>query len=463
MDDTPRQHASGDARGPTPSRASRRQLDRRIFALAWPAFGALIAEPLFVLIDSAVVGHLGTAELAALTLASAVLLTLVAVFVFLAYATTAAVARKLGADDERGALAVGMDGVWLALLLGVLLAATGLTFAHPLVTALGASGEVIPHAVAYLRASAPGIPGMLVVLAATGALRGLQDTRTPFVVAVAGAIVNAAASIGLVYGAGMGIAGSGLATALTQIAMAVALGWRLVRGARQRGVSLRPHPTGILANARAGVPLLIRTLTLRAAILVTVLVATRLGDVPLAAHQIVNSIWGLVAFALDALAIAAQALVGRGLGARDGDGVRALTRRSLWWGTWAGAGIGVLVAVSGPVVAPLFSSDPAVHRAAALGLLVCGLAMPIAGWVFVLDGVLIGAGDGRFLAWAGLVTLLAYLPLAWAVARWAPPGAIGLAWLWLAFGGGFMLARAITTGLRARGSRWMVLGADSAR
>ncbi|GAB2621021.1 MATE family efflux transporter [Pseudactinotalea suaedae] len=437
----------------------RRALDKRIFALAAPALGALVAEPLFVLVDSAVVGRLGTPQLAGLTLASTVLVTLVAVFVFLAYATTAAVARRIGAGDEKGALAVGIDGVWLALLLGVALTALGLTLAPHVVTALGASDDVAPHAVDYLRWSAPGIPGMLVVLAATGALRGMQDTRTPFVVAVTGAITNAVLCVTFVYGFDMGIAGSGLSTAVAQIGMGLALLVVIVRGARARGVSLRPHPGGILANARAGTPLLVRTLTLRAAILLTVLVATSLGDDTLAAHQIVISIWNLVAFLLDALAIAAQALVGHGLGARDPGSVRAITRRSLWWGTLGGGAVGVLVAASGWLIAPLFTEDPAVRRAAALALVVTGVLMPIAGWVFVLDGVLIGAGDGRYLAWAGLITLVAYAPLALAVRAWAPGGAAGLAWLWVAFAGGFMLARAVTTGLRARGSRWMVLGA----
>jgi putative MATE family efflux protein len=440
-------------------RAARRALDRRIFALAWPALGALVAEPLFVLVDSAVVGRLGTPQLAGLTLASTVLVTLVAVFVFLAYATTAAVARRLGANDPKGALAVGIDGVWLALILGVVLTILGLTLAPQLITFLGGSDDVAPHAIDYLRWSAPGIPGMLVVLAATGALRGLQDTRTPFVVAVTGAITNAVLCVTFVYGFDMGIAGSGLSTAIAQIGMGVALLAVLVKGARARGVSLRPHPGGILANFRAGVPLLVRTLTLRGAILVTVLVATSKGDAVLAAHQIVISIWNLVAFVLDALAIAAQALIGHGLGARDTDGVRAITRRTLWWGTISGAVIGVLVAASGWVIAPLFSADPAVRRAATLALLVAGLLTPIAGWVFVLDGVLIGAGDGRYLAWAGIITLVVYVPLALAVREWAPAGATGLAWLWVAFAGGFMLARAVTTGLRARGSRWMVVGA----
>ena len=446
---------SGRGRDPKETRA----LDKRIFSLAWPALGALVAEPLFVLVDSAVVGRLGTPQLAGLTLASTVLVTLVAVFVFLAYATTAAVARKLGAGDSKGALAMGVDGVWLALILGVALAALGLVLAPQVIAVLGGSEDVAPHAIAYLRWSAPGIPGMLVVLAATGALRGLQDTRTPFVVAVAGAVTNAVLCVTFVYGLDMGIAGSGLSTAVAQLGMGVTLLVVLVRGARARGVSLRPHPGGIMANFRSGLPLLVRTLTLRAAILLTVLVATSKGDDALAAHQIVSAMWNLVAFVLDALAIAAQALIGHGLGAGEVERVRAITRRTLWWGTLAGAAIGAAVAAGGWLIAPLFTADPAVRHAAALALLVVGLLTPIAGWVFVLDGVLIGAGDGRYLAWAGLITLVAYAPLALAVHAWAPAGAAGLAWLWVSFAGGFMLARAITTGLRARGTRWMVLGA----
>ena len=436
-----------------------RSLDRRILDLAVPALGALVAEPLFILIDSAVVGHLGTAQLAGLTLASTLLVTTVALFVFLAYATTGAVARKLGAGDERGALTLGLDGIWLALLLGGVLLVIGLAGAEYLVAWMGASPEVAPHAVAYLRSSMPGIPGMLVVLAATGALRGLQDTKTPLRVAVIGAIANAIGSVTLVYGLQMGIAGSGLATALAQIGMAVALGWVVVRAARERSVSLRPAVGGIMNNARAGAPLLIRTLTLRVAILLTVACATALGQVPLAAHQIVNSVWGLAAFALDALAIAAQALVGHGLGARDPETVRRVVRRCLRWGTLAGAGLGAVIAGLGWLITPLFTSDPAVQHAAALGLVVIGVLLPVASWPYVLDGVLMGAGDGRYLAWAGIIALVLYLPLLLMVWAWAPGGAPGLVWLWVSFAGGYMLARALTTWLRARGGRWMVLGA----
>lgn len=438
---------------------SNRAIDRRILSLAWPALGALIAEPVFVLIDSAVVGHLGTAPLAGLSLASTVLMSAVSIFIFLAYATTAAVARYQGAGDIRKSISLGVDGMWLAFFLGIITTTLGVLFAPQIVMSLGASPEVTPHAVAYLRSSVPGITGMLLVFASTGTLRGLQDTRTPFIAAVAGAIANTIGSVTLVYGLNMGIAGSGLATALTQIGMGAWLVYKVLAGGRKLGgIDLRPRFTGIFESAKAGTPLLIRTLTLRGAILITVAVATTLGDVPLAAHQIVNSMWGLTAFALDAIAIAAQALIGSSLGAGDSTVVRRYTNRSLWWGVWAGVIIGVLLAAAGFVITPLFTSDPAVQHAATWTLVVCGAVMPIAGWVFILDGVLIGAGDGRFLAVAGVITLVVYLPLAAAVWAWAPGGTAGLVWLWLSFSGGFMLARAATTGIRAAGEKWMVLG-----
>lgn len=434
-------------------------LDGQILALAVPALGALVAEPLFVLVDSAVVGHLGTAPLAGLALASTVLMTVIGLCVFLAYATTAAVARRLGTGDRTGALQVGVDGMWLALGLGVVLAAATWLSAPWLVEALGASGEVAQQAVIYLRWSSPGLPGMLLVLASTGALRGLLDTRTPLVVAAVGAVVNAALNVVLVYGVGMGIAGSGLGTALTQLGMAVALTAVVVRGARGTGAQLRPAAGGIWANARAGTPLFVRTLSLRLAILLTVWVATGLGAVELAGHQVVNAVWGLAAFALDALAIAAQALVGHALGAADVPRVRAILRRTLQWGVGAGAALGLVVGGLSALYVPLFTSDDDVRRAAVAALVVAAVTMPMAGWVFVLDGVLIGAGDGRFLAWAGMATLVVYVPFALAVREAAPPGAAGLAWLWAAFAGVFMLARAATTGWRARGTAWMVTGA----
>jgi putative MATE family efflux protein len=434
-------------------------VDRQILALAVPALGALVAEPLFVLVDSAVVGRLGTTELAGLSLASTLLVTVVGLCVFLAYATTAVVARRLGAGDRPGALQVGVDGLWLAVGLGVLLIAATLALAPWAVGALGATGDVADQAVTYLRASAPGLPGMLLVLAATGALRGLQDTRTPLLVAGGGAVVNAVLNVVLVHGVHLGIAGSGMGTAVTQLGMGVVLVVVVVRGARRAGASLAPAAGGILAGVRTGTPLLLRTLSLRAAILLTVWVATGLGPVALAGHQVVNAVWGFVAFALDALAIAAQALIGHALGAGDVPLVRALLRRTLAWGVGAGVVLGLVTGAAGWWLSAAFTTDLDVRHAVTVSLVVAAALMPMAGWVFVLDGVLIGAGDGRFLAAAGMVTLAVYVPFALAVRAWAPEGWVGLAWLWAAFAGVFMLARAVTTGLRARGGAWMVTGA----
>lgn len=438
---------------------SGRALDRQIVALALPALGALVAEPLFVLIDSAIIGHLGTAPLGGLALAGTVLTTAVGLCVFLAYATTATVARSVGAGDRERAHRLGIDGVWLAIALGTVLGA-GLWLAAPwLVAVLDAPAEVVPHAVAYLRWSAPGLPGMLAVLAGTGALRGMLDTTTPLWVAASGAVLNTILSLVLVLGVGMGVAGSGLGTAIAQLLMGATLCAVVVRGARESGVSLRPSGAGVLHGVRSGVPLLLRTVSLRLAILLAAWVAAGLGTVTLAGHQVVMAVWGLMAFALDALAIAAQALVGQSLGAADVDRTRGVLRRTLAWGTWAGAALGLVVGVAGWWIAPLFTADGDVRRAVAVTLAVVAVAMPVAGWVFVLDGVLIGAGDGRYLAAVGFVTLAVYAPAALVVRQIIDDGVAGLAWSWVAFAGVFMLARAVTTGLRARGTAWMVTGA----
>jgi MATE family, multidrug efflux pump len=432
--------------------------DREILALAVPALGALVCEPLFLLVDSAIVGSLGTAPLAGLGIAGAVLATAVNVFVFLAYGTTASVARTLGTGDLRGALARGVDGLWLATGLGAAASAvTGLA-APALVGLFGADPGISAQAVTYLRWSAPGVPGMLVVLAATGVLRGLQDTRTPLAVATVGAAVNAGLNLALVRGAGLGIAGSGMGTALTQAGMGVATALAVARAARRHGVPLRPHLAGIRAGGLAGVPLLVRTLALRGALLVTTYAATRLGPAQLAAHQVVSTVWTLLALTLDALAIAGQALTGRFLGAGDVAGVRSATARMIRWGVGGGAGLGLaMLAVRGPL-APVFSADEAVRRAMAAALLVAAIMQPLAGYVFVLDGVLIGAGDGRYLAGAAIVQLMVYLPLAVLVIWWAPRGTAGLVWLWIAFAGGWMAARGVLLGRRARGRAWLVTG-----
>ncbi|MEU5181878.1 MATE family efflux transporter [Streptomyces longwoodensis] len=439
---------------PATPQSLRRRHDREIVTLAVPAFGALVAEPLFVMADSAIVGHLGTAQLAGLGVASALLTTAVSVFVFLAYATTAAVARRVGAGDLQAAIRQGMDGIWLALLLGAAVIVVVLPTAPALVGLFGASDTAAPYATTYLRISSLGIPAMLTVLAATGVLRGLQDTRTPLYVAVAGFVANAALNAGLVYGAGLGIAGSAWGTVIAQCGMAAVYLVVVVRGARRHGASLRPDAAGIRASAQAGAPLLVRTLSLRAILMIATAVAARLGDADIAAHQIILSLWSLLAFALDAIAIAGQAIIGRYLGAGDADGARAACRRMVQWGIAVGVVLGALVVVSRPVFLTLFTSDAAVQDTALPALVIVALSQPVSGIVFVLDGVLMGAGDGPYLARAMLVTLAVFAPVAFLV----PVFGGGLTALWAAMTL-MMIVRMVTLWLRSRSGRWIVTGA----
>ncbi|WP_392965290.1 MATE family efflux transporter [Streptomyces sp. LN245] len=439
---------------PAASRAARRRHDREIVALAVPAFGALVAEPLFVLADSAIVGHLGTAQLAGLGVASALLMTAVGVFVFLAYATTAAVARRVGAGDLRAAIRQGMDGIWLALLIGLAVIVVALPTAPSLMELFGASDSATPYATTYLRISVFGIPAMLVVLAATGILRGLQDTKTPLYVAVGGFVANAVLNTVLVYGAGLGIAGSAWGTVIAQCGMAAVYLHVVLRGARRHGASLRPDAAGIRACAQAGTPLLVRTLSLRAILLIATAVAARLGDADMAAHQIILSLWSLLAFALDAIAIAGQAIIGRYLGADDTRGAREACRRMVQWGLATGLVLGLLVIAARPLFLPLFSGDSGVRDAALPALVMVAVSQPICGIVFVLDGVLMGAGDGPYLARAMLLTLAVFTPAALLV----PVLGGGLTALWGTMTL-MMTVRMLTLWLRSRSGRWIVTGA----
>ncbi|MDH6134590.1 putative MATE family efflux protein [Kitasatospora sp. MAA4] len=438
----------------TAPRTDRRRQDREILALAVPAFGALVAEPLFLLADSAIVGHLGTSRLAGLGVAGAALSTVTGVFVFLAYATTAAVARRIGAGDRRGAIQQGIDGIWLALLLAVPLVLLTLVSAPWIADVLGASDTAAPYAVTYLRISSLGVPAMLMVLAATGVLRGLQDTRTPLLVAVAGFTANIGLNLALVYGAGLGVAGSAWGTVLAQTAMAAAYVAVVLRGARRERAGLRPDAAGIRACAKAGWPLMVRTLSLRGVLMIATAVAARLGDREIAAHQVAMTLWTFLAFGLDSIAIAGQAIIGRYLGAGDARGARAATRRMVQWGVGSGVLLGLLTVLARPLYVPLFSPDPQVQDALSAVLLLVALTQPAAGLVFVLDGVLMGAGDGPYLAWAMLATLALFAPVALAV----PALGWGLLGLWWAMNL-FMLVRGAFLLGRVRGGHWLVTGA----
>jgi putative MATE family efflux protein len=426
-------------------------VDRDIVRLALPALGALVVEPLFLLTDTALVGHLGATELAAVGVASSVLQTVTGLLVFLAYSTTPAVARALGAGDRRAAVHAGLDGMWLALGLGVVLALVGWPLTSHVVALFGAAPGVDDVASGYLLVSLVGLPGILVVTAATGLLRGLQDTRTPLVVATVGFVANGLLNALLIYGFRLGVDGSALGTVIVQWGMALVYVTIAVRAARRTGAPLAPGVAGVGRALRSGLWLFIRTASLRMALLATVGVAAGLGITGLATTQIGLTVFSTMAFALDALAIAGQALVGHALGARAPERVRAVTTRLVVLGIVGGIVLTALLLAVAWVLGPLFSNSEAVQGALPGVVVLIALCMPVAGYVFVLDGVLIGAGDARYLAAAGAVNLVVFLPLLW----WVSASGAGLGALWSAFAFGYLGARAATLGVRAHRAGWI--------
>ncbi|MDQ4133577.1 MAG: MATE family efflux transporter [Actinomycetota bacterium] len=432
----------------------RSPFDRDIARLAVPAVGALAAEPLYVLTDTAIVGRIGTPQLGGLAIAATILLTTYSLFVFLAYGTTGTVARLLGAGEIRAAAHQGVQALWLAAAIGVVVAAVGMALARPAVAIMGAGPQVAPFALTYLRISLVGVPSLMVVLAGTGYLRGLQDTRTPLVVAVGSAVANLVIEVVLVFGLDTGIAGSAWSTVVAQTGAALAYLAIVARHVRAAGAPVRPDRAVLRALATVSRHLFVRTAALRFSLTMATAVAARLGVVELGAHQVAFEIWSFLALVLDAIAIAGQAMVGRLLGAGDGSRARAASRRMVEWGVAVGLVFGALVAGASAVLPRLFTDDADVARLASFLLLLVAALQPLNAVVFVLDGVLIGAGDLRYLAWAMVGAAAAFVPAGLAVNLLG----LGIGWLWAALVL-LMAARLVALGARWHHGTWAVVGA----
>jgi putative MATE family efflux protein len=309
------------------------------------------------------------------------------------------------------------------------------------------------NALVYLRISLLGVPAMLLVLAGTGYLRGLQDTRTPLVIAVGTAVSNLVVEVVLIYGFGQGIGASALATVLAQTGGAAIYVQRVARAARAHGTSLVPHPASLVDLARVGRDLIIRTAALRATLVLATAVAARLGTVDVAAHQVAFEIWSFLALTLDAVAIAGQAMVGRALGAGDGDLARSAARRMIEWSVTIGVVLGGATAAVHGLLPRVFTSDADVVALAGFLLLWVAALQPVNAVAFVLDGILIGAGDMRFLAWAMVGAAAVFVPAALTVLSLG----LGIGWLWAALGL-LMVTRAATLSARFASHRWVVLG-----
>jgi putative MATE family efflux protein len=430
-----------------------RELDRRIWALAGPAVLTLAAEPLYLLADTAVVGRIGTEALAGLALASTLLIFASGMFVFLSFGTAATVARLLGAGEHREASEQSVQGVWLGLACGLGGAAVLGVFGGPLLRLFGATDAVVDDALLYLHISLVGLPAATIALAATGALRGHLDTRTPLVVTVAANTVNLVLELLLVFGLGWGLAGSAAGTVVARWGAATVYVLVVMRRWVHHDVPVRPDRRRIRGLAVVGRDLFVRTVALRAAFTAATVLAARRGTAALAAYQIAFQWWSFLAYVLDALEAAAQSLVGRALGSADRALARRTSARILAWSAGLGTVLGLAtIACRSPITA-LFTDQADITALVASSLVWVGLMQPVNGVSFALDGVLVGAGDQRFLAGA-MVGSLAVLLAGGAVITAADTPLWGL-WAALSV---FMLSRVVVLGWRYRTPRWERVG-----
>lgn len=425
---------------------------RRILALAFPALGALAAEPLYLLVDTAVVGRLGAEALAGLAVGGVILANSVWLMSFLAYGTTGIAARLFGAGRREDAVRAGVQATWLALGLGIAVGILLQVFAEPLVAVVAGGNEATREAaVGWLRIAALGSPFITITLAGQGWLRGIQDLRRPLVYLLIGNAISAALAPILVHIAGLGLEGSAVANVVGQIVGATLFILAIVR----ERVSLRPNRLGIRTQLAPARDLGLRTIALQAVFVSATSLASRLGPDQVAAHLIVIQLWFFLALVLDALAIAGQALIGDLLGAGRVDAARATARRLALYGLGCGAAASAILLAGWNVVPRIFTPDQAVIDSVR-AVWPWFLAMePLAGLLFALDGVLIGAGDNAFMRNASVAgAVIGYLPLAGLTVLYD----LGLPGLWAALTA-FIVVRCALVVVRTERGRWAVTGA----
>ena len=428
----------------------RSQYDGEILRLAVPALGALAAEPLYVLVDTAIVGHLGRPQLAALGVAATVLTGVFGIFNFLQYGTTAQVGRAAGAGEGRIANRLGAQALWLSLGFGIAVAAVVAALAPEIADLMGVEAQTADYAVTYMRIAALGLPFAFLTLGGQGYLRGVADLRTPLVIVIAANVVNLVLELLFVYGFGWGIEGSAWGTVIAQAGMGAAFIVVIVRAARGDTRLNRKLMRRLLVIGRY---LFVRTAALLAAFTLAGAVIARFGDASLAAHQIAFQLWIFLAFVLDAIAIAGQVLVGRGLGAGDTERAWAASVRMIWLSVYAGVVFGAVMLALEDVLPYVFTSDELViERTQAIWVLFA-LMQPLNGAVFALDGILIGASDGRFLMWS--------MVAAFAVCSLGSLAALAFDWGIVGGWASLVLLICVRLGLmlwRFSGRRWLVAG-----
>lgn len=429
---------------------SERVRPRQVLSLALPALGVLAAEPLYLLVDTAVVGHLGAVPLGGLALGGTLFTLVSTQLTFLSYGTTARTARLHGAGRRREAVAEGAQATWLGVLVGAVLLVLAQLVAVPLANALVGPGPVADAAARWVRIALLGAPMVLIAMAGHGWMRGVQDTARPFRFVLVGNGLSAVLCPVLVYALDWGLEGSAVANVAGQVTGAALF----VRALISERAPLRPDFGAMRKQLGVGRDLVLRSLAFQACFLSATSVAARFGAEAVAAHQVVWQLWTFLSLVLDSLAIAAQSLVGAALGGRSVERAKGVAKQVTWYGLGFGVVLGVVFAALSGVLPLAFTADGAVLAEIPHAWWFFAALQPVAGIVFALDGVLLGAGDAAFLRTATVASaVVGYLPMIWLSLAYGW-GLVGI-WTGLSL---FMLLRLITLALRARSGRWAVLG-----
>jgi len=424
--------------------------DREILRLALPALGALAAEPIYVLVDTAIVGHLGRPQIAALGLAGTVLSGAFTIFNFLTYGTTAIVARAAGAGQQERAARLAAQALWLSLAIGLGLVVVCEAAASPMLDVLGAHGQSGAYALSYFRIAALGLPAALIALAGQGYLRGASNLRRPLEIVVAANLVNVVLELVFVYVLHWGIKGSAAGTAIAQAGMGAAF---VVELLRPHADSKRPSLAEMRPMMRIGGQIFVRTTALYASFLAASSVCARMGDAQLGAHQIAGQLFFFLALILDSIAIAGQVFVGRSLGSGNAEAAYASALRMIAWSAAVGLGFAVVLLPLADVVPRAFTGDARVLHEASELWPYFAVMQPLGGAVFALDGILIGAGDTGYLMWSMLAASAAFVTLA-VLALELHWGIVGV---WIALDA-LIATRLAFLGARFAGRRWAVVG-----
>ncbi|MEA1025338.1 MATE family efflux transporter [Corynebacterium pseudotuberculosis] len=394
-----------------------------ILRLALPALGVLAATPLYLLFDTAVVGTLGAASLAALGAGTTIYAQVTTQLTFLSYGTTARSARLFGAGKKKEAVAEGVQATWLALFVGTVLAVTIFLGAPQFTFWLSGSSEVSSAATSWLRVTAAGIPLVLIIMAGNGWLRGVQNTRLPLLFTLSG-IFPGMVLVPILVGR-YGLVGSAWANivgiTITSFLFIACL-FRMHEG------SVQPNWSIMRSQLTLGRDLILRSLSFQISFLSAAAVAGRFGPESLAAHQVLLQLWSFLTLVLDSLAIAGQMLTGAALGAKDVARARRVGQVSVLYSTMFGIALAVIFAAGFQVIPGIFTSDEGVLQEISGPRWQLVLMIVLGGVVFAFDGVLLGAADAAYLRTVSLLSVLVgFLPGVW-LALLFNAGLVGVWW-----------------------------------